>query len=191
MLFVINLTSSAEHGQSKWDTESMYTWDELFLCSRGGIFGIIHNTKTSCLWAQTKVRHSRPWIIVFAFNTTGTEIASQTMKLQKASHLFASHGTFGRSWWCHQMETFSASLALSEGNPPVHQWRGTLVLSLICAWTNDWANNRDADDLRRHRGDEITYPNPNFNDAAADVWEWISNFIPQFLWAWYHLCRNY
>ena len=23
--------------------------------------------------------------------------------------------------------------------------------SLICAWTNDWANNRDAGDLRRHR----------------------------------------
>ena len=29
------------------------------------------------------------------------------------------------------------------------QWRGTLMLSLICAWTHDWANNRDAGDLRR------------------------------------------
>ena len=25
-----------------------------------------------------------------------------------------------------------------------------LLFSLICAWTNGWANNRDADDLRRH-----------------------------------------
>ena len=25
------------------------------------------------------------------------------------------------------------------------------MFSLICAWTNDWANNRDAGDLRRHR----------------------------------------
>ena len=26
-----------------------------------------------------------------------------------------------------------------------------LMLSLICAWTNDWANKRDPGDLRRHR----------------------------------------
>ena len=31
------------------------------------------------------------------------------------------------------------------------QWRGALVFSLICAWTNAWANNRDACDLRRNR----------------------------------------
>ena len=31
------------------------------------------------------------------------------------------------------------------------QWRGALKFPLICAWTNDWANNRDAGDLRRHR----------------------------------------
>ena len=40
--------------------------------------------------------------------------------------------------------------------PPVDsphkcQWRGALVFSLICAWTNGWGNNRDAGDLRRHR----------------------------------------
>ena len=28
--------------------------------------------------------------------------------------------------------------------------------------------------------DEITYPFPNFNGAAIEVWKWISNFIPQF-----------
>ena len=31
------------------------------------------------------------------------------------------------------------------------QWRGALMLSLICAWTNDWVNNGDTGDLRRHR----------------------------------------
>ena len=30
------------------------------------------------------------------------------------------------------------------------KWRGALMLSLICAWTNGWANNRDAGDLRGH-----------------------------------------
>ena len=31
------------------------------------------------------------------------------------------------------------------------QWRGVLMFSLICAWTNGWANHWDAGDLRRHR----------------------------------------
>ena len=63
------------------------------------------------------------------------------------------------SWWRHQMETFSALLALCAGNSPVPvisphkgQWRGILMFSLICAWINDWVNNREAGDLRRHHG---------------------------------------
>ena len=31
------------------------------------------------------------------------------------------------------------------------QWRGTKMFSLICAWTDGWANRRYAGDLRRHR----------------------------------------
>ena len=31
------------------------------------------------------------------------------------------------------------------------QWRGDLMFSLICAWTDSWANNGDAGDLRRYR----------------------------------------
>ena len=55
------------------------------------------------------------------------------------------------------METFSALLALCAGNSPVNsphkgQWRGALMFSLICAWINDWVNNREAGYLRRHRG---------------------------------------
>ena len=42
------------------------------------------------------------------------------------------------------METFSESQVLCEGNPPANSphkdlWRGALMLSLICAWTNGWA----------------------------------------------------
>ena len=57
------------------------------------------------------------------------------------------------------MEKFSASLALCAGNSPVPvnsphkgQWRGALMFSLICVWINGWVNNREAGDLRRHRG---------------------------------------
>ena len=63
------------------------------------------------------------------------------------------------TWWRHQMETFSAQLALCAGNSPVPvnsphkgQWRGTLMFSLICVWINGWVNNREAGDLRRHSG---------------------------------------
>ena len=60
-------------------------------------------------------------------------------------------------WWRHLMGTFSALLALCAGihrspiNSPLKgQWCGALMLSLICAWTNGWVNNREAGDLRRH-----------------------------------------
>ena len=65
------------------------------------------------------------------------------------------------------METFSALLALCVGNPPVTvdslhkgQWHGTLVFSLICAWTKGWESNQYADDLRRCRThyDDIPVP---------------------------------
>ena len=61
------------------------------------------------------------------------------------------------TWWRHQMETFSALLALCAGNSPVPvnsphkgQWRGALMFTLICARINDWVNTREAGDLRRH-----------------------------------------
>ena len=39
----------------------------------------------------------------------------------------------------------------SVNSPHKGQWRGALKFSLICAWINDWVNNREAGDLRRHR----------------------------------------
>ena len=55
-------------------------------------------------------------------------------------------------WWRHQMETFSALLAICARNSPVNpphkgQWRGTLMFSLVCVWIN----NGEAGDLRCHR----------------------------------------
>ena len=60
--------------------------------------------------------------------------------------------------WRHQMETYSASLAICEWNSSVTDefpsqgpvTRSFDIFSLICAWTNGWANNRYAGDLRRH-----------------------------------------
>ena len=36
-------------------------------------------------------------------------------------------------------------------SPHKGQWRGDLMFSLICGWTNGWAYNGDASELRRHR----------------------------------------
>ena len=54
------------------------------------------------------------------------------------------------------METFSTLLAICAGNSPVigefphkGQWRGALMFSL--AWMDNWLNNRDVGNLRRHR----------------------------------------
>ena len=62
------------------------------------------------------------------------------------------------SWWRHQMEIFSALLAICAGIhwslvnfPHQGQWRGALMFSLIYVWIYSWVNNREAGDLRRYR----------------------------------------
>ena len=44
-------------------------------------------------------------------------------------------------WWRHQIEIFSALLAICEF---LHkeQWRRALIFSLICAWINGWVNDK-------------------------------------------------
>ena len=76
--------------------------------------------------------------------------------------IWRTFATFQRdrlSWWRHQMEPFYALLVLCAGISPVSvnsphkgQWREALMFSLICAWINDWVDNREAGDLRRHHG---------------------------------------
>ena len=61
--------------------------------------------------------------------------------------------------WCrHQMEHFPRYWPFVRGirrwlvkSPHKGQWRGALMVSLICAWINAGVNNREAGDSRRHR----------------------------------------
>ena len=62
------------------------------------------------------------------------------------------------AWWRHQMETFSALLALCEGNPPVtggfpSQRSATESFDVFfdLRLNKRLSNNRDTGDLRRHR----------------------------------------
>ena len=49
------------------------------------------------------------------------------------------------SWWCHQMETWPFVRGIHRS--PMNythkgQWRGALMISSICTWTNGWVNNK-------------------------------------------------
>ena len=57
----------------------------------------------------------------------------------------------------HQMETFSALLAICAGNSPdpvnsphKGQWRRVLMFPLICVWITNWVNNTETGDLEHH-----------------------------------------
>ena len=81
------------------------------------------------------------------------------------------------TWWRHQMETFSALLAICAGNSPVSgefphksQWRGALMFSLMCVWINGCVNNREAGDLRRHRAHyDVTVLHWGLNKVADNM----------------------
>ena len=104
--------------------------------------------------------------------------------------------------WRHQMETFSALLAICAGNywspvnsPHKGHWRGALMFSLICVWIIGWGNNREAGDLRRNRAnydvtvmiimwaviteycnDELTLfraKRRSFGGSLRNVWLWL------------------
>ena len=56
------------------------------------------------------------------------------------------------TWWRHQMETFSALLALCAGNSLVpSQWPVTRSFDVFFGLRNGWVNNREPGDLRRNR----------------------------------------
>ena len=51
------------------------------------------------------------------------------------------------------------------------QWRWALMFSLIYAWIKDWVNNREAGDLRRHRG------HCNGELRPGLFWKWKSKVV--------------
>ena len=74
------------------------------------------------------------------------------------------------TWWRHQMETFSAWLAICAGNSPVpgefpvqRPVMRSLTFSLICVWIKGWVNNREAGDLRSYR--------THYDVIVMDLWE--------------------
>ena len=56
-------------------------------------------------------------------------------------------------------------------SPHKGQWRGALMFSLICAWTNPWVNNRDSGDLRRHCAHYDVAVIPTVRFPVTRVWQ--------------------
>ena len=54
-------------------------------------------------------------------------------------------------------------------SPHKGQWHGALMFALICTWTNSWANNRDAGDLRGHRS--------HYDVTVMDVFLWVQSLL--------------
>ena len=99
------------------------------------------------------------------------------------------HSKLHLTWWRHQIETFSALLAICAGNSPVtgefpaqrpvmrsfgvffdlrlnqqliKQWSNAELWCLFCAWLSGWVNNGEAGDLRHHRAHyEVTVMKSN------------------------------
>ena len=106
------------------------------------------------------------WSYVFLALTHRYEIGGCTADLRSCVRSSSCKHQF--PWWRHQMQAFSALHIYTYiyiyiywpfvrrihwspvDSPHKGQWHGALMFSLICAWTNDWANNRDAGDLRRN-----------------------------------------
>ena len=73
----------------------------------------------------------------------------------------------------------------------VGQWRGTLMLSFIWAWTNGWANHQAASDLRRHRAyyvmcfwDRRHDQMNQYNSEGRISWNMMKCFTDPFLNEW-------
>ena len=58
-------------------------------------------------------------------------------------------------------------------SPHKGQWRGALMFSLICSWTNVWINNGDAGDLKRYRAHcdfTVLYAWPNLTKGLRHTY---------------------
>ena len=54
-------------------------------------------------------------------------------------------------------------------SPHKGQWRGALMFSLICPWTNDWVNNQVSSDLRYHHAHyDVTVMD---NEGCILIWK--------------------
>ena len=143
-------------------------------------FGFPGGYRQQCIiWFQSCVYVIMQYIEIFDCTIMENKLKTTTNTTTRTTTIATTNKNYYYyccyyTWWRHQMETCSALLALCAGNSPVPvnsphkgQWRGALMFSLICAWISDWVNNREAGDLRRHRG---------HYDVIVMTWEVVTKY---------------
>ena len=95
---------------------------------------------------------------------------------KKVSMMTSSNGNISRA-----TGPFVRGIHRSPVNSPHKgQWRGALMFTLICTRTNDWVNNREAGDLRRHRG---------HYDVTVMIWSFGAAIVRLYTgWCLYEIC---
>ena len=106
------------------------------------------NPKCSGPWFNMKIQHRKPNVYI-----RSSYLHNRNFYTGNMASLYCSI-----PWWRHQMETFSALLAISAGNSPVpgeFPTQRPVTRSFDVYFdlrpNNGWVNNREAGDLRRHR----------------------------------------
>ena len=141
----------------------------------------------------TGITSSKLWLVLFSTefnNETGMKHFVNIrgillMVTRKAHDDVIKWKHFPRNW------SFVRGIHRSPVNSPHKgQWRGALMISLICVWINDWVNNREAGDWRRYRAHYDVIVMSEAHQAANQNW-----VMPQLLtWpghqqSWYCSCR--
>ena len=97
---------------------------------------------TVCVWNRITAPHQRCGDIIYFLTEITMEICHyiHTMMTSSNGNIF------------HVTGPLCGEFTRPGDSPHKGQWRGALMFSLICARMSDWVNNREAGDLRRHRG---------------------------------------
>ena len=83
-------------------------------------------------------------------------------------------------------------------SPHKGQWRGALMLSLICTWIHSWVNNCKAGDLRRHSDHydvSVVYMVPrgsirrNIPQLLRKIWK-LMIWYPTTFWHFFTFCKS-
>ena len=140
-----------------------YDWFHSWICGSREADSLGKYVCIPWKWRHISIMASRvtgSWAVCLTFSSGWRK---ETTKLLIIGSLWlestgASTEKITSTWWCHQMETFSALLAICAGihrspvnSPHKGQWRGALVFSLNYAWINGCVNNDETGDVRsRH-----------------------------------------
>ena len=107
--------------------------DELIYSPPIGVVGLWVETMKPRLFCRHLHLYLREWKLLHTFQ-------SQLLLCTSCTHDYVIKWKHFPRYWPFVMGIHQSPM----DSPPKGQWRGALTFSLICAWTNGWANNRDA-----------------------------------------------